>query len=478
MNITSILALIYAILTIVAIILLISDNRDSETTLAWILIIFFVPGLGLPLYYFFGRDWYKSSRRRKFLLAGQKELSKTFLSFGKKYPKDKKTFLDKEKGSIIEKVSKLSTTRCGETLSTATKVAILPSGKEKFKLLKEDLNTAKKYIVLQYFIWERDKLTGEIFDILSRKLDDGIEVYIMYDFIGSLFFSKAELKKLKKLGAIVAADVTNLNMLNYRNHRKVAIIDGQVAYTGGINMGQEYIDGGKRFPTWRDDAIRVEGSVVLVLLALFAIRLYERKKINMFNDKYFASNILNKTNEVFIQTIFSSVDGAKEAIVDIYSLAITNAKERVWLQSPYFVPNPHLNESIKSAAQSGADVRLMITGLPDKKIPWYAAFSYFKELLEAGVKIYLYEKGFMHAKMATFDKLFFSMGTTNLDYRSFSLHDEQTLLVFDQELTKKNDHIYENDLKNCRQITLSELKQIGRLKNFRNSICRLFSKVI
>ncbi|MDD5693110.1 MAG: cardiolipin synthase [Patescibacteria group bacterium] len=478
MNIGSLFVLAYTVLTVVAIVLLISDNRDSETTLAWILIIFFVPYLGLPLYYFFGRNWYKSSRRRKFLVSGQRELTKYFSDFRKKYDKDNKAFLDKESGSIIEKVSKLSSTLCGDTLSPATKVDILPSGKEKFKLLKQELADAKKFIVLQYFIWEKDKLTGEIFDILVEKLKENIEVYIMYDFIGSISFSKVELRRLKQLGAKVTADVTNLNMLNYRNHRKVAIIDGRIAYTGGINMGQEYIDGGKRFPTWRDDAIRVEGPVVSVLLALFAIRLFERKKINLFNNKYFPLCDLENKKEIFIQTIFSSVDSSKEAIVNIYAYAMINAKERVWLQSPYFVPNPHLNESMKSAAQGGVDVKLMITGWPDKRIPWYAAFSYFNELIEAGVKVYLYEKGFLHAKMATFDKQFFSLGTTNLDYRSFSLHDEQTLLVFNKELTKKNDLIYENDLKNCRQITLEELKKIGRLKRFRNSICRLFSKVI
>ena len=478
MNIGSIFVLLYTLLTITALILLISDNRDSETTLAWILIIFFVPYLGLPLYYFFGRDWYKSSRRRKFLMAGQKELSNFSTNFRKGQAKGNKIFLTKEKDSIIERVSKLSSSLCGDTLSPATKVDILPSAEEKFKLLIQELTNAKKYIVLQYFIWEKDKLTGEIFDILVNKLKEGVEVYIMYDFIGSITYSKAELKKLRRLGAIVSPDVTNLNMLNYRNHRKVAIIDSQVAYTGGINMGQEYIDGGKRYPTWRDDAIRVEGPAIFTLLALFASRLYERQKISLFNDKYFPPQVFANKGEVFIQTIFSGVDNCKEAIANVYAYAINNAQERVWLQSPYFVPNPHLNESIKSAAQSGVDVRLMITGWPDKKIAWYAAFSYFKELIETGVKVYTYDKGFMHAKMATFDKKFFSMGTTNLDYRSLSLHDEQTLLVYNQALTKKNDSIYENDLKACRQITLKELKDLGRFKRFRNSVCRLFSKVI
>ncbi len=475
----NLLILLYVILAIIAIILLINDDRDSDTTLAWIMVIYFVPYLGLPLYYFLGRNWYRSSKRRKVFLRERKKLEAFFEVIQEKYRKERTSFSDKTKGGLISKISNLGVSIYGETRFPATKVEIYPSGALKFRNLKLDLAKAKSYIVLQYFIWEHDQLTKEITEILLEKMKAGVEVYIMYDFVGSLLYSKKELRKLKRAGAIVTVDVMNINMINYRNHRKIAVIDGTVGYTGGINMGQEYIDGGKHYPSWRDDAIRVEGPIVYMLLSQYAFRLYEQRRINLFQEKYF----VKMTNEVdadktMIQYASSSVDSNKESISNIYATAIANSKTRAWLQSPYFVPNPYLYESMKAAARSGVDVRLMITGWPDKKIVWNAAFSYFKDLIKAGVKIYLYEAGFLHAKMATFDQEFFSMGTCNLDTRSLSLHDELTLLVYDAGLTAINDQIYKDDLTKCRQITLTELEKISRLQHFRNSIARLFSKVI
>ncbi len=471
--------LVYGLLAIAAIIILINDDRDAETTLAWIMVIYFVPYLGLPLYYFLGRNWYRSSKRRKIRIAERKKLETFFLSIQKKYQKDRETFTKNNKDNLTSKVSQLGISYYGDTRFPATAVDIYPSGEQKYDNLKKDLTKARKYIILQYFIWERDKLTGQITEILLEKLKEGVEVYIMYDFVGSLLYSKKELHKLRRAGASVTTDVMNLNMINYRNHRKIAVIDGVIGYTGGINMGQEYIDGGKHFPTWRDDAIRVEGPIVYMLLSQFAFRLFERTKINLFTNKYFVKMDSDSDSyKAMVQFASSSVDNNKESISNIYAEAVSNARERAWLQSPYFVPNQHLYESMKAAAMSGVDVRLMITGLPDKKLVWNAAFSYFTDLINSGVKVYLYEAGFLHAKMATFDKEFFSMGTCNLDTRSLSLHDELTLLVYDDKLTALNDKIYEDDLKKCRLVTLQELKNIGKYKHFRNSISRLFSKVI
>jgi len=287
MTIWGLFLLVYGLLAISAIIILINDDRDAETTLAWIMVIYFVPYLGLPLYYFLGRNWYRSSKRRKIVIAERKKLETFFQSIQDKYKKDREVFSKNSKDSLSSKVSKLGMSYYGDTRFPATVVDIYPSGRQKFDNLKKDLIKANEYIILQYFIWEKDKLTKEITEILLEKLKEGIEVYIMYDFVGSLLYSKKELHRLKKAGATVTTDVMNLNMINYRNHRKIAVIDGTIGYTGGINMGQEYIDGGKHYPSWRDDAIRVEGPIVYMLLSQFAFAFLNEQKLI-----YFPINIL------------------------------------------------------------------------------------------------------------------------------------------------------------------------------------------
>jgi cardiolipin synthase len=327
-----------------------------------------------------------------------------------------------------------------------------------------------------FFIWEKDELTTELMEIVLEKLKQGVEVRISYDLMGSLMYGKSELKTMKKAGAKVFADVTDLNRLNYRNHRKVAIIDNVIGYTGGINIGQEYIDGGKSYPSWRDTFVRITGPAVSELQRLFSIRWNVAGKENIITKKYFPVQEYT-ANAIPVQLNYTSSEIYWESVRDAYLMAILNAKEKIYIMSPYFVPDQALYAALETASLAGVDVRLIMTGWPDKKSAWWAAQTFFERLLKAGMKIYYYEAGFYHTKCLSVDDNFVSIGTTNFDVRSFTLQRENTLFIYDKATVKEHYKVFENDLTKSREFTLADYNKISRLQKLRNSLSKLLSNL-
>jgi cardiolipin synthase len=305
----------------------------------------------------------------------------------------------------------------------------------------------------------------------------------MYDWMGCITFGKSELDQLKRAGAQVEADVTDLLRINYRNHRKIAVIDGEIGYTGGMNVGQEYIDGGDRFATWRDTHLRLTGQAVAALEKLFAARWFEHVKrrggVNLFHAKYMPAPDPDAVDQgTLVEVAAQGVEDPWSAARRTHMVAIGQAEESVWIQSPYFIPDYSIYDVMINAALSGIDVRFMMTGIPDKRIALWAAQTYYRKLLEAGARIFLYEAGFLHAKTIVVDGTVSAVGTMNMDQRSLKLHKEMMVWVFDEGFARQVADAFEVDMTRCHEVTLDDVFSVGRLKKFRNQAARLFSNVL
>lgn len=468
---------IYIIALLVIVLLVLDEERDPGTTLAWLITLIVLPGVGLALYFFWGRNW-RRIRRYNRLVAETNDLADEALGpTYAVYAQDAQDLIDAVRDDYVDRLIEVIAAQNSTQPLPADEVRIITDGAEKFESLMEDLSSAKEFIHLQYFIWKRDTLTAQITAILIERLKAGMEVRIMYDFIGSMFYSNAEFELLKRAGAEVVADIRSLSKLNYRNHYKIAVIDGKVGYTGGMNMAQEYIDGGTRFASWRDTHMRVTGPFVAELQRLFAGRWYESRRESLFESRYFPPAETCARGPM-MQLAHSSIDTYWESIRYAYILAIAKAEETVRIQSPYFVPDPATYDALIISALSGVDVRIMMTGIPDKKIAFWAAHSYMRRLLDAGARIYQYEAGFFHAKALAIDSKVCAIGTTNFDVRSFSLHNELSVFLYDSALTRDAEKTFERDLEHCREITLEEVDSLNSLARFRNSAARLWGKLL
>jgi cardiolipin synthase A/B len=482
--ITGMTTLITAIVTILVYLFYLSVflyliylDRDPATTAFWAIIIFLFPGLGLLAFFFFGLDWRSGTKKSLKERKISRDAIKRFMPrFYQKYMPFNNKFLKANKDSWLSRLVLANQVQDMAPVLPADSVIILPSGKLGFDSLKKDMEAAQKSIHMEFFIWEKDELTEELMEILLERMAHKVEVRIKYDFLGSIAYGKSELRKLKKAGAQVYADITDINRFNYRNHRKIAVIDGLVGYTGGINIGQEYIDGGKHYPHWRDTFVRVTGPIVADLQKVFASRWILVSKENLYKAKYFPAQDI-KRGAIPAQLNYSSSDYYWSTARDSYLLAILSAKKRIYIQSPYFIPDQALYAALETAALSGVDVKLLMTGWPDKKSAWWAAQTFFERLLKAGMEINYYEEGFMHAKTLLVDDNFTSIGSTNFDVRSFTLQKEDSMFFFDEGVNNEHARIYTNDLKKCRQFTLKDYVKLTRIQKLRNSLSKLLSNL-
>lgn len=476
---TQLITPLVVVYVIVVVVILIYEDRDPSTTLAWLLILLFLPVVGIPLYFFFGRMWpWRRHRERVDAInaaAAHRVLPAVYAAHQLWANRRRAHYDGTDVAKIITLIERQSD---GHPLPAET-VEVFTSGAEKFDRLIADIEAATDHVHLQYFIWERDELTARVTELLRRKVAEGVEVRVMYDFAGSLTHRKDELKALERAGGQVEADLTKFNEINYRNHLKIAVIDARIGYTGGMNMGQEYIDGGSRFEMWRDTHMRVSGPFVAELQRLFVERWFVNRKENLWTERYFpVQRLTDPESAIMLQLVHSSVGDKWEAVKQTFLHAVASADRSVRIQSPYFVPDQSFYDALLTVGLAGIDVRLMMTGVPDKKIAFWAARTYFPRIVGAGVRVYQYTAGFFHAKSLAIDSTFCAIGTANIDVRSFSLHDELMVFIYDEEITRQVECHFEADLAYCREITSEGLERDGVLVRFRNSVMRLASRVL
>ncbi len=477
--------LLFYIYLFSVIIFIIMENRDAQSTFSWILIFMLLPIFGFLIYIFFGRNWRVHSKKKQVF---SKELT-TELNTAVNPIRDKeKAIITELKETTMSDNKRLIDLLASfdESLFTHyNDVKILQNGSEKFPALEQDLKQAKKYIHMEYFIWRDDVLTNRIKDILLDRVKNGVEIRIMFDPAGSILLlmkGRKYLKELRNAGIEIVPFFNSMahskfTTLNNINHHKIVIIDGQIAYTGGMNMGQEYIDGKPMYESWRDTSIRIEGEAVLALQSLFVYGWKAITGTSLFKEKYFTMP-KPLQQHLPIQILASGPDSKESTIKQLFFSMITAADEKVFIQSPYFVPDATIFEALKLSALSGVDTRIMVTGVPDKKVAYWAAYSFFEELLKAGVKIYHYNAGFIHSKTISVDEKFCTIGTTNLDLRSFNTSHEVNTVIYDAQTTKELEQDFINDMKNCTELTLEEYENTKKIIKFRNSLCRLLAPLL
>jgi len=480
--VTSIIIL-FNIYVISLLILLLLDNREPTTTLSWFLIFLIFPVVGVILYLFFGRNWRTTIFKRKKLHKQlEKSIIKVLVPLINEQNKNIKKLGSVLASSNYTKLLRLLYNNSFSVLVTSNKLEILQNGEEKFPRLFEDLRNAKEFIHLEYYQLIYDNLTKELKKILIEKAKEGVEIRIIYDTWGCFWLKKKYIKELRNAGIQMYPHFNflsplKIHTLNYRLHRKLVVIDGKVGYVGGMNIGQEYIDGNKKFPGWRDTHMRLEGQSVLILEGIFAISWFNTTSERLVQNKYYPK-VEKERNSTLMQITTSGPDSEWDSIKQLYFTLITTAQDKVYIQSPYFIPDQSMSEALKTAALSGVDVRIMVTGIPDKRVPYWAAFTYFKEVLQSGVKIYHYKKGFLHAKTVNIDSNVCSIGTANMDVRSFKLSYELNTLIYDKKISTQLEKDFMNDIKSCKEFKMKDYKKMPILAKLRNSILRLFAPLL
>ncbi|NMA68070.1 MAG: cardiolipin synthase [Desulfitobacterium sp.] len=438
---------IYSILTFsLSLLIIFLERKNPEKISSWLLYLAINPLLGLIIYLLFGCTYLKESLFRSRNLP-EEFLEKEVL-MQKEVIAEKKIYL--QKSFKNRQLAKLLLRSSDAILTRSTRIKILNNGDEKFKYLLEDLNKAQKSIHLEYYIFRSDRIGNKIQEVLVRKSKEGVKVRIIFDGLGSRKLSPSFLEELKEAGVEIEwffplRFPQVLRTLNYRNHRKLIIIDGVIGYCGGINVGNEYCSLDPKYGFWRDIHLRIEGPSVGSLQTVFLKDWYYLTHQNLFSEEYLPSP--SEKGEILTQIIAGGPDSPQEPIKEnIFSLIVTAEKE-IFLTTPYFIPDESMVWALRSAALRGVKVTLVLQGRPDHKITYYASSTYLPELVRAGVGVYRYQKGILHSKVITIDGEIGVIGSTNLDIRSFQIDFECSVVIYNSEVVREIIKSQEDDLK-------------------------------
>lgn len=429
------------------------ENRHPAQTITWLVVLGSFPVVGFIFYLLFGRNYRKEKMfRKKYFLDKQ-----AFLTVeGEEDPRseEKLSLMREHQAKLFNLAQKLGNSPI--SFDTATKV--LTNGQETFEQIINELKKAKHHIHLEYYIVRHDQIGQEIKRILIEKAQEGVKIRFLYDAVGSWQLSKKYIHELKNAGietvtfGPVKLPVLN-NKFNFRNHRKIIVIDGTVGFVGGLNIGDEYLGRVKEIGFWRDTHLMLRGEAVRSLQLIFLQDWYYMTNHSFLTAEYLSPQF-DDENHGGVQLIAGGPDNEWSAIKNIFFSMIASAENSVWIASPYFIPDEDIFSALKVAALSGIDVRLLVPNRPDKRIVFHASRSYFPELLEAGVKVYEYTRGFMHSKIIIVDDELASIGTSNMDMRSFHLNFEVNAFLYRTRSTQKLVDEYIDDLQYANQLDL------------------------
>lgn len=478
----------YALLTGIYIVL---ENRRPQATFAWMLLLLGLPGIGLLIYVLFGRDR-KAFSRRHVLAEQNLQGNAAPLLEALLERQDAEIGKLEAEGPVRQRLMKLVRHNSHSALTTRNRVAIQQDASVHYPSLMEDLKGARHAIHLQYYIWADDSFTRELKTILIERVRSGVEVRLLYDPIGSFFRLTRRYKRELSEGGVRWAPVSPLHRLHtisYRNHRKIAIIDGRIGYTGGMNIGQEHLDGGRDFDGWRDTHVRIEGEGAAVLQAVFLTDWYNATGEDLFAVDHFPSlqpdvqppsGADGESTYDPVQVLTSGPDSEWRAIRQLYFAMIVSAQHRVRLQSPFFILDATITEALTSAALAGVDVEVMVSARGEgwNQAPYWAANTYIAEVTAAGARVYLYEKGYLHAKTIVIDGEVCSIGSANLDIRSFSINYELNAVIYNRRGAQELEAAFERDLEGCTVFSLAEYKRRSTLNRLRDSVARLLSPLL
>lgn len=448
-----------------------SENRNPIRSLAWTIALLALPGIGLIFYLFFGRSLRGihiiSRRSKRKLLHNYKRPQVNLAEAG----------LNASERQLV----KLAYTLTKSPLTVNNRVRVFTSGEDKFQALREDLLSARKSIYLQYYIFNDDRIGNEIADILMVKAKEGLDVKVLYDHVGSLQTRNRFFRKMREAGVHIhpffrVTFPQLANRINWRNHRKIVVIDNEVGYIGGMNIADRYLYPESGGEAWRDTHFRVEGDVLRSMLVSFAVDWHFMRQ----NDALISLEMPEHgiTNNCGIQLITGGPLNNWDNLSLCYLRIIASARKSIYIQTPYFLPTDSLLHALEAAALSKVDVRIMIPRKSDSRLLQYASFSYVTKCLKSSIKVYLYEPGMLHAKTMTVDDNFVTAGSANFDFRSFENNFECNLMVYDEKINREMRDIFFEDIKRCSRQTFSEWKKRPLLQRGMESIVRLFAPIL
>lgn len=465
------LIIAYGITVISIVGIVLSENRNPVKSLAWITVLLLFPVGGLVLYLFFGRsikNTHMISRRNKRKLS-QGESTVT-------------TVIPENYTPEMRQLTELGRSLCGATFYPDNRVEVYSYGRDKFEALFNDIRAAEEYIHLQYYIIEDDHIGRALRDALIERAKAGVRVRVIYDDFGCWGVSRKFFRSMREAGIDIHPFFKVVfppfaTRINWRNHRKLAVIDGEVAYVGGMNVADRYIDGGSKFGCWRDTHMRITGPAVAAVQYSFAV-----------DWSFMGQSLLQEPVDMSLPKGPGEAAGlqmmrcgptSEWSNVSLYMLkAIGNAKKRVYIQTPYFLPTDAMLSALQAAALSRVDVRVMIPLKSDSSTLTLASYSYIMECLRAGIKIYLFEAGMLHSKTMMIDDRLSAIGSANIDFRSFEHNFEETMFIFSSEVNTTLRAQFMADLQQSTRVRASVWRRRPIIQKAKESIVRLLSPVL
>ncbi len=474
-----IFSLVFLFTAIPVAVMVILEKRSPFKTIAWILVLILIPVIGLVFYLFFGQEYRKQklfSRRGIKSLSKIRKLSvKQLRAIVHSQPKLSAEVLEKK--NLI----KLLLNNSDSLLTTGNQCRILNNGAETFDAIFNSIKSAAHHIHLEYYILEDDNIGRQLIALLKQKCREGVEVRIIVDDVGSWSLKQNFFDDLRAGGIEIYPFMEVrfprlTSRVNFRNHRKILIVDGITGFTGGINFADRYLKGVDGIGPWRDTHLQITGDAVAALQVVFAADWYLVINENLLGKDYFPP--LSEAEGTPVQITTSGPDSDWESIEQAFFSAIASAKSYVYLTTPYLMPPASILAALKTAALSGIDVRIIIPEKSDAVIPKWCSFSYVELLLEAGVKIYFYQKGFIHSKTLIVDDIFSSVGTTNLDFRSLETNFEINAFIYERKFARAMLRNYIADLRNSREIKLLEWEKRSWYFKLRESLAHIVSPML
>ncbi len=472
--------IIYALTFLATIVIIFVERSSPSATLAWLIILWVVPGLGLFFYMVLSQPFIRLQMKN----LSTRDLFKEDLHL-------QQQIHDMKVGSfryVNQQAMKWrQLIRCNQTYASAfltqnNKIDLYTHGKENFTNMFREISEAKEMIHVEYFIIKPDEMGLALIDALVAKAREGVRVKLLMDAMGSRGIRNRHLKALKEAGGETAFFLSGRFFrigfnFNYRNHRKLVVIDQKIAYLGGLNVAKEYVGISKKFKGWRDTNIRIVGDAVYDVNQRFIMDWNYATKQNETVD--FADyECKDLKGDAAVQIVSCGPENPESEIKIAYMKMMDGARHRIYIQTPYFVPDSSIYESVKAAALSGIDVRIMIPSMPDHPFVYWVTYQNVGELLNYGVKVYIYNKGFLHSKTLTVDSEVSSVGSANFDIRSFDLNFETNAIIYDREFAKEMENAFEEDMTNSTGLTKEMYEKRSGWIRFKASIGRLLSGIL
>jgi len=472
---------VYIAIVIAVCLRVIYETRSATKTMAYLLLILFIPIGGIVFYILFGINFWKTKLYSRKSMDDEKmlnRLKKEMDIYMKETisPNDLSVENNRELAVMVEKELRSPLTR-------RNKVKLLLNGEEKFPEVLEAIRNAKHHIHIEYYIYEQDEIGEQILELLILKANKGVTVRFIYDDFGSPTIKKKTEERMRNVGIEIfpfqkVHFYLLANRLNYRNHRKIIVIDGQIGFTGGINVSDKYINNGSHKLFWRDTHLRIDGPGVFYLQYLFLADWNFCSGKVMAPEKFHFSVPADSKDDCFLQVAASGPDSVQPSILFSLLQAIYLARKEILITTPYFIPGDSILQALRIAALSGLSVKLLVPGVADSKLVNAASKSYYEDLLCAGVDIYMYQKGFVHAKTLVADGNLSIIGTANMDLRSFELNFEVNVMLYDRKFSEQLRTVFFKDLEDAEKIDKDAWCQRPAYNQLPERIARLFSHVL